>query len=44
MKNGQIPESHCLSPERAETMAVGDIVYRRPEDGIIVCPISALRP
>jgi len=24
--------------------AVGDIVYRRREDGVIVCPISALRP
>ena len=24
--------------------AVGDIVYRRKEDGVLVCPISALRP
>ena len=24
--------------------AVGDVVYRRKEDGVIVCPISALRP
>ena len=24
--------------------AVGDVVYRRAEDGVIVCPISALRP
>ena len=24
--------------------AVGDVVYRRKEDGIVVCPISALRP
>ncbi len=24
--------------------AVGDIVYRRREDGVVVCPISALRP
>ena len=24
--------------------AVGDFAYTRPEDGIVVCPISALRP
>ena len=24
--------------------AAGDVAYRRPEDGIIVCPLSALRP
>ena len=24
--------------------AVGDLAYTRPEDGIIVCPISALEP
>ena len=24
--------------------ATGDVAYRRPEDGIIVCPLSALRP
>ena len=24
--------------------AIGDYAYRRKEDGIIVCPISALRP
>ena len=24
-------------------IAVGDFAYRRPEDGVIVCPISALR-
>ena len=23
--------------------AVGDFAYRRPEDGVIVCPISALK-
>ena len=24
--------------------ATGEFAYRRPEDGIIVCPLSALRP
>ena len=24
--------------------AIGDCAYRRPEDGVIVCPLSALRP
>jgi len=24
--------------------AVGDFAYRRPEDGVIVCPVSALKP
>ena len=24
--------------------AVGDFAYERPEDGIVVCPISALKP
>ena len=24
--------------------AVGEYAYRRKEDGIIICPISALRP
>ena len=24
--------------------ATGEFAYRRPEDGIVVCPISALRP
>ena len=24
--------------------AVGDFAYTRPEDGIVVCPISALKP
>ena len=24
--------------------AVGDIVYRRPDDDVIVCPIGALKP
>jgi len=24
--------------------AVGDCAYRRPEDGVIVCPLAALRP
>jgi len=24
--------------------ATGDFAYRRPDDGIIVCPISALKP
>lgn len=24
--------------------ATGDIAYRRPQDGVIVCPLSALRP
>ena len=24
--------------------AVGDVVYRRADDGVVVCPISALRP
>ena len=24
--------------------AAGDVVYHRKEDGIVVCPISALRP
>ena len=24
--------------------ATGDLAYRRPEDGIVVCPITALRP
>ena len=24
--------------------AVGDYAYRRPQDGVIVCPISGLRP
>ena len=23
--------------------AIGDFAYRRPEDGVIVCPISALK-
>ena len=24
--------------------AVGEVVYRRKDDGVIVCPISALKP
>jgi hypothetical protein len=24
--------------------AVGRVAYRRPEDGILVCPLSALKP
>lgn len=24
--------------------AVGDLVYRRPDDGVMVCPVSTLRP
>jgi hypothetical protein len=24
--------------------AVGDFAYRRPDDGVIVCPIGALKP
>ena len=24
--------------------ATGDMAYRRPKDGVIVCPLSALRP
>ena len=24
--------------------AVGDFAYRRPTDGVIVCPVSALKP
>ena len=24
--------------------AAGDYAYRRPEDGVFVCPLSALRP
>jgi len=24
--------------------AVGDFAYMRPSDGVVVCPISALRP
>ena len=24
--------------------ATGEVAYRRPEDGVIVCPLSALRP
>lgn len=24
--------------------AVGDMAYTRPKDGVIVCPISALKP
>lgn len=24
--------------------AVGDYAYRRKEDGVIVCPVSCLRP
>lgn len=24
--------------------AVGECAYRRPEDGVIVCPLSALKP
>ena len=29
---------------RMVVTAVGDYAYRRKEDGIIVCPLSALRP
>lgn len=28
---------------RMVVTAVGDFAYRRPEDGIIICPLSALR-
>ena len=24
--------------------ATGDVAYRRPEDGVFVCPLSSLRP
>ena len=29
---------------RMVVVAEGDIAYRRPEDGILVCPLSTLRP
>ena len=33
-----------LQGTQATAAATGEYAYRRPDDGVIVCPLSALRP
>lgn len=41
----KIDTARMPSPSfRMVVVAEGDMAYRRPEDGIFVCPLSALRP
>lgn len=37
-------KNHKPPKFRMVLTATGDVAYRRPDDGIIVCPLSALRP
>lgn len=39
-------DNGCMPPPAFKMVltAVGDYAYRRPQDGVIVCPISGLRP
>ena len=42
---GKIDTTRMPPPSfRMVVVAEGDIAYRRPEDGILVCPLSTLRP
>ena len=38
------PEKMRLPSFKMVLTAVGDYAYRREEDGVIVCPVSALKP